>query len=233
MARSSLRRTSVLAAVTVAGAGVGLVFAAAPASADIYSNIRQCESGGNYSTNTGNGYYGAYQFTQGTWNSLGYPGVPSDASPATQDAAAAQLASRSGFGQWPVCGAGGGSAAPATTSYTPSYTPSYTQTYTNYAPASRDLSRTAIAPVEVPVVFGSFNMDNASQVRWDVMLFQTNLNKKLHSKLKVDGSYGPMTVLATLEYQKVHHLKKIDGVVGAETWKSVTAKAKPATTTKK
>ena len=85
----------------------------------------QCESGGNYSTNTGNGYYGAYQFTQGTWNSLGYSGVPSDASPATQDAAAAQLAARSGFGQWPVCGAGGGS-------YTPSYTPTYTPTYTGH-----------------------------------------------------------------------------------------------------
>src|SRR5450432_3762141 len=125
MARSSLRRTSVLAAVTAASAGVGLVLAAAPASADVFSSIRQCESGGNYSTNTGNGYYGAYQFTQATWNSLGYSGVPSDASPATQDAAAAQLAARSGFGQWPVCGAGGGSAAPA---------PSYTPSFTNFAP---------------------------------------------------------------------------------------------------
>ncbi|HEX4017666.1 MAG TPA: transglycosylase family protein [Frankiaceae bacterium] len=227
MARSTLRRTSVLAAVTAASAGVGLVFAAAPASADVFSNIRQCESGGNYSTNTGNGYYGAYQFTQGTWNSLGYSGTPSDASPATQDAAAAQLAARSGFGQWPVCGAGGGSYTPA-----PSYTPSYTQTqqtYTNYAPASRDYSREAIAPAPAPMVLGSFSLDNSSQVRWDVMLFQTNLNKKLHSKLKVDGSYGPMTALATLAYQKTHHLKQVDGVVGAETWKSVTAKvAKPA-----
>ena len=224
MARSSLRRTSVLAAVTAASAGVGLVLAAAPASADIYSNIRQCESGGNYSTNTGNGYYGAYQFTQGTWNSLGYPGLPSDASPATQDAAAAQLAARSGFGQWPVCGAGGGSAAPA---------PSYTPSYTNYAPASRDFSRSAITPAQVPVVLGAFSMDNSSQIRWDVMLFQTDLNKKLHSKLKVDGSYGPMTVLATLEYQKLHHFKHVDGVVGKETWKSVTAKAKTAKKAKK
>ncbi|HEX4429551.1 MAG TPA: transglycosylase family protein [Frankiaceae bacterium] len=228
MARSSLRRTSVLAALTAAGAGVGLVFAAAPASADVFSNIRQCESGGNYSTNTGNGYYGAYQFTQGTWNSLGYSGVPSDASAATQDAAAAQLAARSGFGQWPVCGAGGGSYTPA-----PSYTPTYTQpTYTNYAPASRDFSRTAIAPVEVPVVFGSFSLDNASQVRWDVELLQSNLNKKLHSKLKVDGSYGPLTALATLEYQKMHHLKHVDGVVGTETWKSVTAKVAKTTAKK-
>jgi resuscitation-promoting factor RpfA len=220
MARSSLRRTSVLAAVTAASAGVGLVLAAAPASADVFSNIRACESGGNYSTNTGNGYYGAYQFTQGTWNSLGYSGLPSSASSATQDAAAAQLAARSGFGQWPVCGSGGGSYTPA-----PSYTPSYTQTYTSYAPASRDFSRTALAPVDVPLVYGSFSLANSSQVRWDVMLFQTTLNKKLHSHLKVDGSYGPLTALATLDYQKTHHLKQVDGVVGKETWKSLGLKA--------
>jgi hypothetical protein len=216
MARSSLRRTSVLAALTAASAGVGLVFAAAPASADVFSSIRQCESGGNYSTNTGNGYYGAYQFTQGTWNSLGYSGVPSDASPATQDAAAAQLAARSGFGQWPVCGAGGGS-----------YTPSYTPTYTNYTPANRDYSRPAIEAAPAPMVFGSFSLADAGHVRLDVALYQTNLNKKLHSHLKVDGVYGPQTALATLAFQKTHHLKLVDGVVGKETWKAVLAKPKP------
>jgi hypothetical protein len=216
MARHRLRRrTPVLAALTAAGAGLGLVLAASPASADVFSNIRQCESGGNYATNTGNGYYGAYQFTQGTWNSLGYSGLPSDASPATQDAAAAQLAARSGFGQWPVCGAGGGS-------YTPSYTPTYTQTYTQ-APASRDYSRTDLAPA---LTAYNFSLADAGSMRWDVALYQTNLNKKLHSKLKVDGSYGPMTALATLEFQKIHHLKLVDGVVGTETWKAVTAKAK-------
>src|ERR1700742_419325 len=226
MARHRLRRrTPVLAALTAAGAGVGLVLAASRASADVFSSIRQCESGGNYATNTGNGYYGAYQFTQGTWNSLGYSGLPSDASPATQDAAAAQLAARSGFGQGPGCGAGGG---PYTPRYTPPHTPSYTPTYpqTYPAPASRDYSRTDLAPAVTPY---SFSLADAGGMRWDVALYQTSLNKKLHSKLKVDGSYGPMTALATLEFQKIHHLKLVDGVVGAETWKAVTTRAKPAT----
>lgn len=42
---------------------------------DWLSALRTCESGGNYSTDTGNGYYGAYQFSESTWNSLntGYP----------------------------------------------------------------------------------------------------------------------------------------------------------------
>jgi Transglycosylase-like domain len=66
--------------------------------------IRSCESGGNYSTNTGNGFYGAYQFTQSTWEGVGGSGSPASASPAEQDRRAAILYSRSGAGQWPVCG---------------------------------------------------------------------------------------------------------------------------------
>lgn len=66
--------------------------------------IRSCESGGNYSTNTGNGFYGAYQFTQSTWAGVGGSGSPANASPAEQDRRAAILYSRSGAGQWPVCG---------------------------------------------------------------------------------------------------------------------------------
>ena len=221
MARFTLRRTTVLA-LTAATAGTGIVLAASPASADIYSSIRQCESGGNYSTNTGNGYYGAYQFSQSTWNGLGYSGLPSDASPATQDAAAAQLAARAGFGQWPVCGAGGGSAAPATT-YT---APAQTYTYTDTSAASRDYSRPALVAAPVADVYGFFSSANAGEVRSDVKLYQKTLFKKLKLKLKVDGQYGVQTELATLDFQKTHHLKLVDGVVGPETWKAVGLKAK-------
>ena len=63
----------------------------------------QCESDGNYGDDTGNGYYGAYQFTLGTWRSLGLGGLPSQASPAEQDQAAQQLQARRGWGQWPSC----------------------------------------------------------------------------------------------------------------------------------
>lgn len=66
--------------------------------------IRQCESGGNYSTNTGNGFYGAYQFTLSTWASVGGSGNPAAASPAEQDMRAAMLYAREGPGPWPVCG---------------------------------------------------------------------------------------------------------------------------------
>lgn len=68
------------------------------------ANTRACESGGNYRANTGNGFYGAYQFMVGTWQSVGGSGLPSDASPLEQDYRAVILLLRSGAGQWPVCG---------------------------------------------------------------------------------------------------------------------------------
>jgi hypothetical protein len=68
-----------------------------------WASLRRCESGGNYADDTGNGYYGAYQFTAGTWHSLGLDGLPSQAAPAVQDRAAEELQQRSGWGQWPGC----------------------------------------------------------------------------------------------------------------------------------
>jgi hypothetical protein len=72
---------------------------------DPYAALRQCESGGNYAIDTGNGFYGAYQFLPSTWRALGFPGLPSEAPPAMQDAAARKLQAISGWGQWPACSA--------------------------------------------------------------------------------------------------------------------------------
>jgi len=68
-----------------------------------FAALRDCESGGDYGINTGNGYYGAYQFSLETWQGLGYGGYPHEASPAIQDQAAAELQSLYGWGQWPGC----------------------------------------------------------------------------------------------------------------------------------
>lgn len=67
-------------------------------------SIAACESGGNYSTNTGNGYYGAYQFDLQTWQSVGGSGLPSNASASEQDYRAARLYAERGSSPWPVCG---------------------------------------------------------------------------------------------------------------------------------
>jgi hypothetical protein len=76
----------------------------APGDADeLWAKLRHCEAGGDYTRNSGNGYYGAYQFSAGTWHGLGYPGLPHQAPPQVQDEAARKLQRRSGWGQWPAC----------------------------------------------------------------------------------------------------------------------------------
>lgn len=67
----------------------------------ILERVRMRESGGNYAINTGNGYYGAYQFDLATWRSVGGTGLPSAASPSEQDMRAQLLYARRGCQPWP------------------------------------------------------------------------------------------------------------------------------------
>lgn len=91
-------------------AAVGDNGSGGPSAAD-WAALRQCESSGNYAIDTGNGYYGAYQFSQATWDwvaSMVRPDLvgvlPSDASPADQDAMAFALYDMNGASPWPTCG---------------------------------------------------------------------------------------------------------------------------------
>jgi hypothetical protein len=68
-----------------------------------FYRLRVCESGNNYRDNTGNGYYGAYQFALQTWHNLGMSGRPDLAAPALQDHAAYVLYKHAGWGPWPAC----------------------------------------------------------------------------------------------------------------------------------
>jgi hypothetical protein len=68
--------------------------------------IAACESGGDPTAIGGGGLYrGKYQFSVGTWQSVGGSGDPAAAPEAEQDRRAAMLLARDGAGQWPVCGA--------------------------------------------------------------------------------------------------------------------------------
>ena len=71
----------------------------------VWLQLRECESGDDYQANTGNGYFGAYQFSQQTWTDLGFPGRPDLEPPAMQDSAAQKLQAESGWSQWPACSA--------------------------------------------------------------------------------------------------------------------------------
>jgi hypothetical protein len=80
------------------------VRARASAASPTLEAIAACESGGNPATNTGNGFYGKYQFTLSTWQSVGGTGNPAAASEAEQNQRAALLYAREGAAPWPVCG---------------------------------------------------------------------------------------------------------------------------------
>ncbi|HSK27104.1 MAG TPA: ubiquitin-like domain-containing protein [Jiangellales bacterium] len=80
--------------------------APAPPVADgsVWDRLAQCESGGNWSINTGNGYYGGLQFSLGTWQAYGGSGYPHQNSREEQIRIATKVRdARGGYGDWPAC----------------------------------------------------------------------------------------------------------------------------------
>ncbi|WP_114559182.1 resuscitation-promoting factor [Desertihabitans aurantiacus] len=71
----------------------------------VWDRLAKCESGGNWSINTGNGYYGGVQFSAQTWKAYGGKGLPHENSKAEQIRIAKKLQAAAGWGQWPHCSA--------------------------------------------------------------------------------------------------------------------------------
>ena len=71
--------------------------------AGVWDRLAQCESGGNWGANTGNGYYGGLQFSLGSWQAVGGGGYPHEASRGEQIARGQQLQAVQGWGAWPSC----------------------------------------------------------------------------------------------------------------------------------
>lgn len=89
--------------VAAALAAVTAVAGTAHASPD-WDAIADCESGGNWSISTGNGYYGGLQFTLSTWRANGGAGMPHNATRAEQIRVAENVLRSQGIGAWPTCG---------------------------------------------------------------------------------------------------------------------------------
>lgn len=68
-----------------------------------WDRLAQCEAGGNWAANTGNGYYGGIQFSLGSWQAVGGSGYPHQASRETQIAMGQRLWNQGGWGPWPAC----------------------------------------------------------------------------------------------------------------------------------
>jgi resuscitation-promoting factor RpfB len=72
-------------------------------SGSVWDKLAECESGGNWSINTGNGYYGGLQFSLSTWRAYGGSGMPHEASREEQIAIAKKVQADVGWGAWPAC----------------------------------------------------------------------------------------------------------------------------------
>ena len=72
-------------------------------SGSVWDQLAECESGGNWSINTGNGYYGGLQFSLSTWRAYGGTGMPHEASREEQIAVAKRVQADQGWGAWPAC----------------------------------------------------------------------------------------------------------------------------------
>jgi hypothetical protein len=93
--------------VTVGGAGIALplVGASGAHAADVgtWNKVAACESSGNWSINTGNGYYGGLQFSKSTWKAYGGSGMPHKASRSQQIKVAERVLKAQGWKAWPAC----------------------------------------------------------------------------------------------------------------------------------
>ena len=140
-------RAITLAGVTGAAVAAPLMAAgnASAATASEWDKVAQCESGGNWSINTGNGYYGGLQFSASTWAAYGgtqYAPQANQASKAQQIAVAEKVLASQGKGAWPVCGKGLSSAAYTGGSSSSSSSSSNTRSSDSQA-ASRSAERPA------------------------------------------------------------------------------------------
>ncbi|MHB9862798.1 transglycosylase family protein [Streptomyces sp. YIM S03343] len=153
--RSTARKTRTTAVLAGAAllAPLGLLAAtgnAAAADSGVWDRIAQCESGGNWHINTGNGYYGGLQFSASTWRAYGgtaYAQRADQASREQQIAVATKVQRAQGWGAWPVCSARAGASggAPENASATTKSTgknPTHKSTR-KHAPASKQPSTTS------------------------------------------------------------------------------------------
>lgn len=160
MKNTSIRRTAAALAIGGVAAATMSMPAANAVDGATWDALAQCESGGNWSINTGNGFYGGLQFTQQSWNGVGMSGSPATATRAQQIEAGERLLAIQGWGAWPACSAklglyGKTGAAPTYTEPTTTVAAQSQTQQTYTAPAaqaapSAPAAQAAPAAVEAP-----------------------------------------------------------------------------------
>lgn len=196
---------------TLGAAGGG---SAQAASSDDFARLRQCESGGNYAINTGNGFYGAYQFDRRTWQGLGYPGTADQAAPSTQDDAAARLQAARGWQPWPACSRklGLGSGASEDRAQQRASRSAFRSVLVKRA------ARPAVRPIDAPAFAGTvLSADLVTQNRGDVRRWQ----HRMHARgwdIAVDGHFGPKSAHVAARFAAEKGIRVAPGTVDQVLW---------------
>jgi LysM repeat protein len=185
-----------IAKVAVAGIIVGAPLSMAAGTAQAQGSVNwdavaQCESGGNWGINTGNGYYGGLQFSPSTWSANGGSGSAANASREEQIRVAENVLQSQGIGAWPVCGPkglGGGGAAVAAQPAPKQATPAPTQQRAAQAPVRQQQQQ---APVQAPVVLQM----PSSHPNGDYEVKAGDTLSKIADEQKVEGGWQKLAEL--------------------------------------
>ena len=197
-----------------------------------FERLAQCESGGNWGINTGNGYSGGLQFNLATWRGVGFSGYPHQASKATQIQAGQRLHSQRGWSPWPACsrklglsGNGGvtGESAPAQEqAAAPAPTPTVSAASDRRASAAKaSRSRTrqaAVTTTGVPAFSGQ--VLSAADVRTYSPLVRT-WQARMRARgwrISADGHFGPQSAGVASRFAAQKGLSATPGTVNAAVW---------------
>ncbi|WP_323368427.1 transglycosylase family protein [Cumulibacter manganitolerans] len=175
--------------------------AVADPSSDQWLALRKCESSNNYSINTGNGYYGAYQFDLATWRSVGGSGYPHQASPSEQDARALMLYRMRGWQPWECASIlGFGNDADARSGVTGDI---------SIGGAASNQSSTSDNPGYQGQL--SYGQSSAAIKVWQQQMAARGAG------VPATGYFGPLTQALVLEVQRQNGLEQV-GFIGPQTW---------------
>jgi hypothetical protein len=217
---------SAVGAATALAATAGAFAAAAPADAATpahrlahdLARLRMCESGGDYSIDTGNGFYGAYQFDLGTWQGLGYSGRPSNAAPAVQNRAAARLEFQRGWEPWPACSAELGLTPIASIPLAPASVNQPVVVHRAHHSAGRH------GVLHIPGFRGTVLTTRLVHARRaDVMLWQARMAAR-GWPISVDGFFGRQSASIAAQFTAEFHIKTaFPGQVDKAVWRAAWA----------